>query len=144
MKAVLQRVSKARVKIKNRTIAKIGPGYLILLGIHKNDTGKNADSLAQKIINLRLMSDKNNKMNLSLGDSGGEILVVSQFTLLADTSSRRPGFTQAAPPDKAKILYRRFITQLKQGGVVVKEGLFGAYMHLSLTNDGPVTIILNL
>lgn len=144
MKLVIQRVTKAEVSVNNQTIGKIEKGYLIFLGVGKEDTEETLEEYAEKVTTIRIMSDENNKMNKSIIESGGEILVVSQFTLLANTTEgRRPSFTSAANPEKARKLYKLFIKELKNRGVEnVQEGEFGAYMEVSLINDGPVTIIL--
>ena len=144
MRAVVQRVTKAQVEVDSRVIAKICSGLLVLLGVAQGDTPKDADYLVEKIINLRIFEDNNGKMNLSLLDTNGEILVVSQFTLLADCrKGRRPAFVEAADPKKAKELYQYFIDQVKQKGVGIAAGEFQALMEVSLVNHGPVTIILD-
>ncbi|MEO0123576.1 MAG: D-aminoacyl-tRNA deacylase [candidate division WOR-3 bacterium] len=145
MKAVLQRVKKAEVIIEDKIISKIGEGLLILLGVKKGDTEKQADDLAQTCVNLRIFEDNNGKFNLSLKDINGEALVVSQFTLLADTSrGRRPSFTNAEEPERAKRLYEFFIEKLRNNGISTKSGVFGERMLVSLENNGPVTIILEV
>ncbi len=142
MIAVVQRVQKASVTSPDQS-SQIGPGYLILLGVGKDDSEKSAQKLAEKIIKLRLMSDSQKKMNLSLSDVEGELLVVSQFTLYADTSQgNRPSFLPAASSDKAQILYDHFVEVCKKN-VPTKTGVFGAYMDVELVNDGPVTVILD-
>lgn len=145
MKALLQRVTKAKVTINGKVIGEIGKGYVILLGVKEGDNETQADFLAEKIVNLRVMSDENDKMNLSIKDVDGDILVVSQFTLYADTTAgRRPSFITAAKPDTAKKLYEYFIDKLKSLGVKsVQTGEFGAYMSVEIINDGPVTIMLD-
>lgn len=145
MRALLQRVKTGKVSINNKSIGEIGLGCVILLGIKAGDSEKEADFLTEKIVNLRVMSDENEKMNKSVLDVGGEILVVSQFTLYADTKGgRRPSFLTAAKPDAAERLYCYFINQLKILGVKnVQTGQFGAYMSVEITNDGPVTILLD-
>lgn len=145
MKIVLQRVSQAKVTIKEKIVGEINQGYVILLGVGKEDSEETVKSFADKVMKLRAMSDKQGKMNKSILDVNGEILIVSQFTLYANTKGgRRPSFINAAPPDKAKSLYEMFIEELKRLGVEkVANGEFGAYMSVSLINDGPVTIILN-
>lgn len=145
MKALIQRVTSGKVSINNKSVGEIGKGYVILLGVKEGDSEKEADLLAGKIVNLRVMSDENDKMNKSILDVSGEILVVSQFTLYADTNSgRRPSFLTAAKPDVAERLYSYFISQLKILGVKnVQTGQFGAYMYVELVNDGPVTIMLD-
>jgi D-tyrosyl-tRNA(Tyr) deacylase len=143
MKAVVQRVSESSVTIDNEVVGKIGAGLMILLGVAVEDTEKEADTLAEKIINLRIFSDENGKMNLSLLDVGGEMLVVSQFTLLGDCrKGRRPSFIAAAGPEKANTLYEYFVDCMRQKGITVATGRFGAMMDVSLVNDGPVTLIL--
>ena len=143
MKAVVQRVSESSVTIDNEVVGKIGAGLMILLGVAVEDTGKEADTLAEKIINLRIFSDENGKMNLSLLDVGGEMLVVSQFTLFGDCrKGRRPSFIAAAGPEKANTLYEYFVDCMRQKGITVATGRFGAMMDVSLVNDGPVTLIL--
>ena len=139
MRAVVTRVSSASVTIEGRVNGKIEKGYLVLLGVGLNDTGETAKRLAQKIANLRVFEDENGKMNLSLAQVGGSVLCVSQFTLYADTSSRRPGFTNAARPDKAIPLYELFMSELMSLGFEVQHGEFGASV-----NDGPVTILFDL
>lgn len=145
MKALIQRVTSGKVTIGEKVIGEIGLGYVILLGVKEGDSEKEADFLAEKIVNLRVMSDENEKMNKTILDVGGEILVVSQFTLYADTNSgRRPSFLTAAKPDIANKLYEYFIGRLKSLGVKsVQTGEFGAYMSVELINDGPVTIMLD-
>ncbi len=142
MKLLVQRVSRAEVKVDAKQVAKIKKGYLVLAGIHKNDDEKKAAEMAEKLINLRVMADESGKMNLSVKEVRGEILVASQFTLYADTKSRRPGFTKAAKGDKAKRLYNYFISKLKDSKLKVESGVFGAYMQVYLQNEGPVTVIL--
>ncbi|MBI2010310.1 MAG: D-tyrosyl-tRNA(Tyr) deacylase [Candidatus Chisholmbacteria bacterium] len=143
MKAVIQRVTNALVTIAGKEISEIGKGFLILLGVTHSDTEAIAEKLAHKIVKLRIMADETDKMNLNLHDSGGEILVVSQFTLYADTSKgNRPSFIKAADPKQAEQLYDYFVVTLRKTGLTVKTGIFGALMQVSLTNDGPVTIIL--
>ena len=145
MKALIQRVTKSKVIIDRKVVGEIGKGYVILLGVKEGDSEKEADLIASKIINLRVMSDENDKMNLSIKDADGEILVVSQFTLYADTTGgRRPSFIRAAKPEEANRLYLYFIDQLKKLGVKnVQTGEFGAYMTVEIVNDGPVTIMLD-
>lgn len=145
MKAVLQRVANANVKVDNKIIGDINGGLMILLGVWENDTKEDADKLIKKIPYLRIFEDENEKMNLSCLDVNGEILVVSQFTLCADCShGRRPSFIQSAPPKEANELYEYFVEELKKSGVSkVETGEFGADMKVSLLNDGPVTIILD-
>ncbi len=143
MKAVVQRVSESSVTIDSEVAGKIGAGLMVLLGVAVEDTEKEADYLAEKIINLRIFSDENGKMNLSLLDVGGEMLVVSQFTLLGDCrKGRRPSFIAAAGPEKGNQLYEYFVDCVRQKGITVATGRFGAMMDVSLVNDGPVTLIL--
>ncbi len=145
MKAVLQRVKRAGVIVGEKKIAEIGEGLLILLGIKKGDDEKKAKELAETCVNLRIFEDLNGKFNLSLMDISGEALVVSQFTLLADTSrGRRPSFTEAEEPEKANRLYVAFINSLKEFGVPAKSGMFGERMLVSIENHGPVTIVLEM
>ena len=144
MKAVLQRVSSAKVEIDGKTIGKIGKGLMILLGVVQGDGVDEADFLAEKAAGLRIFEDENGKMNQSLLDIQGEMLVVSNFTLCADARhGRRPSFTNAAAPAEAKSLYERFIAASKDTGILVQTGEFGADMLVSIENDGPVTIILD-
>jgi D-tyrosyl-tRNA(Tyr) deacylase len=144
MKALIQRVSQASVTVDSQVIGRIGQGLVILLGVAADDTEKDADYLADKIANLRIFSDAESKFNLSALDVKAEMLVVSQFTLLADTrKGRRPSFTQAAPPEKAIPLYEYFTGRLKESGFAVATGSFGTHMHVSLNNDGPVTIYID-
>ena len=140
MRAVVTRVSSASVDIAGKTVGEIGRGFLVLLGIAPTDTEAQADKLADKICGLRVFEDAAGKMNLNLETAGGSLLVVSQFTLYADTKSRRPGFTGAAKPDIAIPLYERFMAACRERGFAVEHGEFGADMQVSLINDGPVTI----
>ena len=141
MRAVVTRVSSASVTIDGVVNGAIEKGYLILLGVGPEDTEAVCDKLAEKICNLRVFEDENGKMNLDLAQVGGSILVVSQFTLYADVSKRRPGFTKAAKPDLAIPLYERFMDQCRQRGFRVEHGEFGADMKVASVNDGPVTIL---
>lgn len=143
MRAVVTRVRSASVEIDGKINGQIGRGYLILLGVGPNDTEYTAVKLADKICNLRIFEDENGKMNRSLEQVGGSILVVSQFTLYADTSSRRPGFTGAAKPDLAVPLYEKFMTHCRERGFDVQHGEFGADMQVFSQNDGPVTILFD-
>lgn len=145
MKAVIQRVTHASVKVNGETVGSCGQGFLILLGVMTGDDEKEADKLVNKTVNLRIFEDENGKMNLSSLDIGGEMLVVSQFTLCADcTHGRRPSFTPSAPPDEANRLYEYFVRRLEENGIShVETGVFGADMKVELLNDGPVTIILD-
>ena len=143
MRAVVQRVSESSVTIKGEVAGKIGPGLTVLLGVTHEDTEKAADDLVDKIINLRIFSDEAGKMNRSLLDTGGEMLVVSQFTLYGDCrKGRRPSFIQAAGPEKGNALYEYFVKKVKEKGVKTATGRFGAMMDVALINDGPVTLIL--
>ena len=142
MKAIIQRVSGAQVDIGGETVGKIGRGFLILLGIEQNDGETEARVLADKISGLRIFTDENDKMNLSLSDVDGSVLVISNFTLCADCShGRRPSFIGAARPETAEPLYEYFCERIKANGIErVERGVFGADMQVSLTNDGPVTL----
>ena len=141
MRAVVTRVSSASVAIGGETVGAIDKGYLVLLGVGPNDSEAVCDKLAEKICNLRVFEDENGKMNLNLEQVGGAMLVVSQFTLYADTSSRRPGFSHAAKPDLAVPLYQRFMDQCRARGFRVEHGRVGADMQVASVNDGPVTIL---
>jgi len=144
MRVVLQRVSEAEVRVGDRVIGKIGRGFVVLLGVAKDDTEKDAAFLADKTLGLRVFADADGKMNLALRQAGGELLVISQFTLLADTESgRRPSFIRAAPPEDARRLYQHFLSLVRNDGVKVETGEFGAMMAVSLIDDGPVTIVLD-
>ena len=143
MRAVVTRVRSASVEIDGKINGQIGRGYLILLGVGPSDTEDTAVKLADKICNLRVFEDENGKMNRSLEQVEGGILVVSQFTLYADTSSRRPGFTGAAKPDAAIPLYERFMARCRERGFDVQHGEFGADMQVFSQNDGPVTILFD-
>jgi D-aminoacyl-tRNA deacylase len=144
MRAVLQRVSQGEVSIDGNVVGSIGRGFVVLLGVAKDDTEKDAAYLADKTLGLRVFADDAGKMNLALKQVGGELLVISQFTLLADTESgRRPSFIRAAPPEEAKRLYEHFLALVRLAGVKVETGEFGAMMAVSIVNDGPVTIILD-
>ena len=145
MKAVIQRVAKAKVTVKDKLISEIGAGMLILLGVKRGDNENQVRELAQRCANLRIFEDNNGKFNLSLIDTKGEALVVSQFTLFADTSrGRRPSFTDAEEPEKAERLYELFISILNQLGILAKGGIFRERMIVSLDNNGPVTIIMEV
>ena len=144
MIAVLQRVKEASVWISGQEISNIRKGILLLIGIAKDDTEKDIEYIANKVINLRIFNDKNDNLNLSLLDINGELLIVSQFTLLGDTrKGRRPSFSDAMPPVEAKIFYKKLIERFKKTKLVIKEGVFGAMMEVKLINDGPVTILVN-
>jgi len=144
MRAVIQRVKQARVRVEERTLGEIKEGLLCFLGVGKNDQETDADYLAVKIPQLRIFADNDGKFNRSLLDIGGSILVVSQFTLFADCrKGRRPSFSEAAEPEQAKALYHRFITKLQEQGITVAQGEFQASMEVELVNDGPVTLLLD-
>ena len=143
MRAVLQRVSRAEVKVAGEPVGRIGHGLCVFLGIGKNDGESNADHLAQKIKNLRIFEDEHGKMNRSVEEIREEILVVSQFTLYGDCrKGNRPSFSDAAPPDEAEKLYEYFVQRLRGAGLIVATGQFKARMDVTLTNDGPVTFIV--
>ncbi len=143
MRAVIQRVTSASVKIDGKTCGKIDNGFLVLLGVGNGDTGEDMKYIADKIINLRVFSDENDKMNLSLADVGGSILVISQFTLYGDCShGRRPYFGGAMEPVGANEMYEEFVKYVREQGIHTETGEFGADMKVTLTNDGPVTIVL--
>ena len=145
MRAVVQRVSKAAVSVEGEVVGNIGRGMLILLGVSVNDSERQAEKLADKIFNLRFFNDENQKMNLSCADVDAEILVISQFTLYGDCrKGRRPSYTDAAPPELAQKLYQYFIEQIKKENVKVETGIFGAMMDVSLINEGPVTLIVEV
>ena len=145
MKAVIQRVTKAKVTVDDKVTGEIGLGFLVLLGVTEDDTEKEMKLLAKKVSEIRIFTDENDKMNLSLDKVDGEVLVVSQFTLCADLShGRRPSFIKSAKPDIANELYEKFCEELRSLGVRrVETGIFGADMKVELLNDGPVTIIMN-
>jgi len=144
VKACIQRVLSASVTIDENEISTINQGFLILLGVEKDDDSEDINYLVKKTVGLRLFMDDNNNMNLSLGDVGGEVLVVSQFTLCADTrKGRRPNFMRAAPPEIAKNIYEKFCEKLQEENIPVLTGVFGAMMEVGLINDGPVTIIVD-
>ena len=143
MRAVVTRVSSASVTIDGTVRGAIDQGYLVLLGVGPQDNEAVCDKLAEKICNLRVFEDENGKMNLNLEQVGGSLLVISQFTLYADTKSRRPGLTGAAKPDVAIPLYERFLDQCRQKGFRVEHGEFGADMKVASVNDGPVTILFD-
>ena len=143
MRAVVTRVSSASVTIGGETAGEIQSGYLVLLGVAPEDTEDTAVRLADKICNLRIFEDENGKMNLSLEQVGGSLLVVSQFTLLADTSSRRPGFSGAARPETAVPLYEKFMERCRERGFRVEHGQFGEEMRVASVNEGPVTILFD-
>ncbi len=143
MKLVIQRVESARVEVEGKLVSKIGKGFLILMGVSAKDDGSEIQWLVQKTVGLRIFQDAENKMNLSLRDVNGEILLVSQFTLYANCKKgKRPSLIDAAQPDKAEHFYNIFAKELEKNGIKTKKGIFGAFMKVSLKNDGPVTIIL--
>ena len=144
MRAVIQRVTSARVLINEKEYSRIGRGLLVLVGVEKEDTNEDAEALARRIVELRIFEDEAGKMNRSVFDIGGEILAVSQFTLLGDCRrGRRPSFDPAAPPDVARTLYERLVNQIDALGIAVATGVFQAMMNVELTNQGPVTFILD-
>ena len=143
MRAVVTRVKHASVTIENEIHGQIGQGYLVLLGVGPSDTEEISVKLADKICNLRIFEDQEDRMNLNLEQVGGSLLVVSQFTLYADTSSRRPGFSKAAKPDLAVPLYEKFMARCRERGFQVEHGEFGADMQVDSRNDGPVTILFD-
>ncbi len=143
MKLVIQRVKNAKVDVEEKTVGSINKGFMVLLGVTHSDTTKEADYLVKKLCNLRVFKDENDKMNLGLKDVGGELLIISQFTLYADcTSGNRPAFVDAAKPEMANELYEYFCNKCSENGIKVEKGIFGANMQVSLLNDGPVTIII--
>ena len=143
MKALIQRVKNASVTIDGKLYSQIDTGILVFLGVQKGDTKENADKLSQKLVNLRIFEDENEKMNLSLKDVGGQMLVVSQFTLCGDCKKgTRPSFDNAELPQKANELYEYFVSEINKQGIDVKTGIFGAMMDVALVNDGPVTFMV--
>ncbi|UCD95286.1 MAG: D-tyrosyl-tRNA(Tyr) deacylase [Candidatus Zixiibacteriota bacterium] len=144
MRLLIQRVNAASVTVDGETVGRIGRGFLVLAGFKKGDEEAAIARLAQKCLNLRVFEDDEGKMNRSLIDLGGELLVVSQFTLYADCrKGRRPGFDRTMPPDEAERFYNLLLNELRKSGLDVREGIFGARMTIDLTNDGPVTILLD-
>jgi D-tyrosyl-tRNA(Tyr) deacylase len=144
MRAVVQRVSRASVSVAGQTVGEIGPGLLVLLGVARGDNQADADLLADKVVNLRVFPDQAGQMNRSVLDTAGDILVVSQFTLLGDArKGRRPSYLEAAPPEAANRLYACFTAKLRASGLRVEEGVFRAMMEVALVNQGPVTILLD-
>ena len=143
MKIVIQRVANAQVEVDKKVVGKIGKGFLVLVGVTHEDTKENADYLVKKLCKLRVFTDENDKMNLSLKDVNGELLIVSQFTLYANCKDgNRPSFVEAAKPEQANELYEYFCSECEKNDIKVEKGIFGADMKVSLLNDGPVTIIL--
>ena len=144
MRAVIQRVTRASVVVDGRIEGQIGAGLLVLLGVAKGDGDRDVQYMVEKIATLRIFGDAQGKMSLSIGEAGGSLLIVSQFTLLGDTEKgRRPGFDKAAHPDAARALYEQVVAGLRGRGLQVETGVFGARMRVSLENDGPVTFILD-
>lgn len=144
MKAVIQRVSEASVKVDGNVVGEINTGFMLLIGIDENDEKTDAEWLVQKILNLRIFGDENDKLNLSIKDINGEILCISQFTLIADyKKGNRPSFIKAAKPDKAIPLLEYFKEELSKSDLKIESGIFGTDMKVSLTNDGPVTIVMD-
>ena len=143
MRAVVTRVKSASVEIDGAEYSRIGPGFLVLLGVHQEDTEAQALKIADKICGLRVFEDENGKMNMSPADAGAELLIISQFTLFADCKSRRPGFSRAARPETAIPRYELVIRQCRERGFTVQTGVFAADMKVASVNDGPVTILLD-
>lgn len=143
MKVLIQKVKRASVCVEGKVVSRIGGGYLLFVGVEKNDSEKQADYLAKKIVQFRIFADENGKMNLNIMDAGGEILAVSQFTLAADLSrGNRPGFDTAARPETAKPLYEYLVSRLQTYGISVQTGIFQSEMEVELINDGPCTFLL--
>jgi len=144
LRAVVQRVAEARVHVDENTASEIGPGLCVLLGVARDDDAEAAERLAGRVARLRIFENENGKFDRSVLDAGGSVLVVSQFTLIADTEKgNRPSFSEAAPPDQAGLLYESFGATLRELGVPVETGVFGARMRVEIVNDGPVTIVLD-
>lgn len=144
MRFIIQRVTEAKVEVEGKTVGEIGTGFLVLIGICEGDTEREADKLVKKLLGMRIFADETGKMNLSLDDVGGKLLLVSQFTLYADCKKgNRPSFTRAAGPEAANQLYEYIVKQCRQSGKTVECGVFGADMRVSLVNDGPFTVILD-
>ncbi len=145
MRALIQRVTSASVKVDEKIVGKIGKGFLIFLGVYEEDTEEKIEKLTKKIVNLRIFNDENDKMNLSIKEVKGEILLISQFTLCADTrKGNRPSFVSAKNPKDANVIYERTIESIRNEGIIVEKGIFGADMKVELLNDGPVTILLDV
>ena len=143
MRAVVQRVAKARVQVEGDVVAEIGPGLCVLLGVRRGDEGAAAQRLADRVARLRIFENDQGKFDRSVLDTGGGVLVVSNFTLIADTAKgNRPSFSEAAPPEEAEAVYETFCAALRELGLAVEAGVFGARMDVALANDGPVTIVL--
>jgi D-aminoacyl-tRNA deacylase len=143
LRAVVQRVAEARVDVEENTVGQIGPGLCVLLGVGREDDAAVAERLAGRVAGLRIFENENGKFDRSVLETGGSILVVSQFTLIADTAKgNRPSFSEAAPPDQAELLYESFCATLRELGAAVETGVFGARMRVEIANDGPVTVIL--
>ena len=145
MRALIQRVTSASVKVDGEIVGKIGKGFLIFLGVYEEDTEEKIEKLTKKIVNLRIFNDENDKMNLSIKDIKGEILLISQFTLCVDTRrGNRPSFIMAKEPTDANVIYEKTIESIRNEGIIVEKGIFGADMKVELLNDGPVTILLDI
>ena len=145
MRVLIQRVTSASVKVDEKIVGKIGKGFLIFLGVYEEDTEEKIEKLTKKIVNLRIFNDKNDKMNLSIKEVKGEILLISQFTLCADTrKGNRPSFVSAKNPKDANVIYEKTIESIRNEGIIVEKGIFGADMKVELLNDGPVTILLDV
>ena len=145
MRALIQRVTSASVKVDGEIVGKIGKGFLIFLGVYEEDTEEKIEKITKKIVNLRIFNDENDKMNLSIKEVKGEILLISQFTLCADTrKGNRPSFVSAKNPKDANVIYEKTIESIRNEGIIVEKGIFGADMKVELLNDGPVTILLDI
>ena len=145
MRALIQRVTSASVKVDEKIVGKIGKGFLIFLGVYEEDTEEKIEKLTKKIVNLRIFNDENDKMNLSIKEVKGEILLISQFTLCADTrKGNRHSFVSAKNPKDANVIYEKTIESIRNEGIIVEKGIFGADMKVELLNDGPVTILLDV